>query len=72
MWGIYGQPVAQNAAFEYSNNWKDFGGERTDNSFYSFIRRSMLTVPGALMGRQLVKKLDEIADITAFLKSLAE
>jgi cytochrome c2 len=70
--GIYGQPVAQDAAFEYSDALKDFGGEWTDDRLYSFVLRPMLTVPGTLMGHQLVKKPDEIADITAFLKSLAE
>lgn len=70
--GIYGQSVAQDAAFEYSQALKEFGGEWTDDRLYSFILRPMLTVPGTLMGHQLVKKPDEIADITAFLKFLAE
>ena len=69
--GIYSQEVARDAAFEYSQALKDFGGEWTDDRLYSFIYRPMLTVPGTLMGHQLVQKPLETADITAFLKSLA-
>ncbi|MDU8913437.1 ankyrin repeat domain-containing protein [Aestuariicoccus sp. MJ-SS9] len=69
--GIYGQEVARDTAFEYSQALRDFGGEWTDDRLYSFVYRPMLTVPGTLMGHQLVRKPKEIADITFFLKSLA-
>lgn len=69
--GIYGQEVAQDASFDYSQALRDFGGEWTDDRLYSFIYRPMLTVPGTLMGHQLVKKQQETADIAAFLKALA-
>ena len=69
--GIYGQKVARDASFEYSEALREFGGEWTDDRLYSFIYRPMLTVPGTLMGHRLVQKPSETADITAFLKSLA-
>lgn len=70
--GIYGQEVTRDASFEYSKALRDFGGEWTDDRLYSFIYRPMLTVPGTLMGHQLVKKPKETADITAYLKSQAQ
>jgi ankyrin repeat protein len=70
--GIVGQPVAQDASFGYSDALRDFGGDWTDDRLYSFVLRPMLTVPGTLMGHQLVRKPDEIADIIAYLKSLSQ
>jgi cytochrome c len=49
-----------------------FGGDWTDDRLYSFVLHPMLTVPGTLMGHQLVRKPDEIADIIAYLKSLSQ
>lgn len=67
--GIVGQEVARDASFEYSDALRNFGGDWTDDRIYSFVLRPMLTVPGTLMGHQLVRKPDEIADIIAYLKS---
>ncbi|MGI9399739.1 MAG: ankyrin repeat domain-containing protein [Rhizobiaceae bacterium] len=68
--GIIGQEVARDASFEYSESLKEFGREWTDDRIYSFVLRPMLTVPGTIMGHQLVKKPDEIANIIAYMKSL--
>jgi ankyrin repeat protein len=70
--GIAGQQVARDASFEYSDALREFGGHWTDDRLYSFVLRPMLTVPGTLMGHQLVRKPDEIADIVAYLKSLSQ
>jgi cytochrome c len=69
--GIAGQPVAQDAAFEYSDALREFGGDWTDDRLYAFVLRPMLTVPGTLMGHQLVRKPNEVADIIAYLKFLS-
>jgi ankyrin repeat protein len=70
--GIAGQQVTRDASFEYSDALRKFGGDWTDDRLYAFVLRPMLTVPGTLMGHQLVRKPDEIADIVAYLKSLAQ
>lgn len=70
--GIVGEPVARDAAFAYSDALRAFGGDWTDDRLYAFVYRPMLTVPGTLMGHQLVKKPEETADIVAYLISLPE
>jgi cytochrome c len=70
--GIVGQQVARDASFKYSDALREFGGDWTDDRLYSFVLRPMLTVPGTLMGHQLVRKPDEIADIIAYLKYLSQ
>ncbi|MEP1205854.1 MAG: ankyrin repeat domain-containing protein [Rhizobiaceae bacterium] len=70
--GIWGQQVGRDASFKYSQALREFDGEWTNDRLYSFILQPMLTVPGTLMGHQLVNKPDEIADITAYLISLAQ
>lgn len=69
---IFGRPVAAADGFAYSRALSAFGGEWTEDRLFAWILHPMLTVPGALMPE--VKSLAEgdIADIVAYLKTVAD
>ena len=67
--GIFGNPVASFAGFDYSPALTAFGGDWTENRLFAWILHPMLTVPGATMPEAKGTTAEDVADIVAYLKA---
>ena len=74
LWGIVGRPVAAHAGFSYSAALKGFaaGGAWDYEKLSAFIAAPKAYVKGTAMGFAGVKKIDERANLIAYLRTIAD
>lgn len=68
--GIYGQPAAMHAGFNYSDALKHRGLTWTEANLRAFIHDPQAFVPGTLMSFPGYERTADIDDVLAYLKSL--
>jgi cytochrome c2 len=68
--GIYGQPAAMRAGFNYSNALKHRGLTWTEANLRAFIHDPQAFVPGTLMSFPGYERTADIDDVLGYLKSL--
>jgi cytochrome c len=68
--GIYGQPAAMRAGFNYSDALKRSGLTWTEANLRAFIHAPQAFVPGTLMTFPGYERTADIDDVLAYLKSL--
>jgi cytochrome c len=72
LWGVVGRPVASHEGFSYSNALKKKGGTWDYESINEFIAHPSKTVPGTKMTFAGLDKVQDRADVIAYLRSLAD
>jgi cytochrome c2 len=68
--GIYGQPAAMRAGFNYSDALRHRGLTWTEANLRAFIHDPQAFVPGTLMSFPGYERTADIDDVLAYLKSL--
>jgi cytochrome c len=76
LYGVVGRPIASHAGYSYSAAMKDFsdgGKKHWDYQLISeFITKPKAEVPGTAMGFAGLSKIEERADVIAYLRTLAD
>ena len=75
LWGIVDRPVAAHEGFSYSSGMKAFaeGGKKWDYQLLSdFLLSPKAEVKGTAMGFAGLKKIDDRANVLAYLRTLAD
>jgi cytochrome c len=76
LWGVIGRVIASHPGYSYSAGMKDFsdgGKKHWDYQLISeFITKPKAEVPGTAMGFAGLSKIDERADVIAYLRTLAD
>lgn len=76
LWGVVGRPIASHPGYSYSAAMKDFsdgGKKHWDYQLISeFITKPKAEVPGTAMGFAGLDKIEERADVIAYLRSLSD
>jgi cytochrome c len=72
LWNVVDRPVAENAAFKYSDAMKKKGGKWTFEELDKFIENPRGDVPGTAMTFAGIKNPQQRADVLAYLRTLAD
>lgn len=76
LWGVVGRPIASHPGYSYSAGMKDFSDGSKKHWDYQliseFITKPKAEVPGTAMGFAGLSKIDERADVIAYLRTLAD
>jgi cytochrome c len=75
LWGVVDRPVASHEGFSYSSGMKAFaeGGKKWDYQLLSdFLTSPKSEVKGTAMGFAGLKKIEDRANILAYLRTLAD
>jgi cytochrome c len=76
LYGVLGRPIASHPGYSYSAGMKDFsdgGKKHWDYQLISeFITKPKAEVPGTAMGFAGLDKIDERADVIAYLRTLSD
>ena len=72
LWGIVNRPKASFEGFEYSADMKAKGGNWTFADLSTFIAKPKAYVPGTKMVFNGLSNPDEVADVVAYLATLAD
>jgi cytochrome c len=76
LWGVIGRAIASHPGYSYSAGMKDFsdgGKKHWDYQLISeFITKPKAEVPGTAMGFAGLSKIDERADVIAYLRTLSD
>jgi cytochrome c len=76
LYGVIGRPIASHPGYSYSAGMKDFsdgGKKHWDYQLISeFITKPKAEVPGTAMGFAGLSKIDERADVIAYLRTLSD
>lgn len=70
MAGVVGRPVGKHAGYAYSPAMAGHGGNWDEQTLSEFLANPKAAVPGTKMSFAGVKKIEERADIIAYLKTL--
>ncbi|HWB45031.1 MAG TPA: cytochrome c family protein [Hyphomicrobiaceae bacterium] len=72
LWGIVDRPVGQHAGFPYSEAMKKHGGKWGWKELATYLHDPKATVPGNKMAFPGVKDPQDLADLLAYLRKLAD
>jgi cytochrome c len=76
LWGVIGRAIASHPGYSYSAGMKDFsdgGKKHWDYQLISeFITKPKAEVPGTAMGFAGLSKIEERADVIAYLRTLSD
>jgi len=72
LWGVIGRPIASHEGFQYSNALKQKGGNWDYESINQFVAHPSKTVPGTKMTFAGLDKVQDRADVIAYLRTLAD
>ena len=72
LWGVIGRPVASGAGFAYSDAMKGHGGAWSWDRLATYVNEPRGTVPGNKMAFAGIKDDADLADVLAYLRTLAD
>lgn len=72
MWGIVNNKKAHRSDFNYSKALAEKGGTWTYEDLFHMIQKPMKFIPGTKMNFIGFKKLEDVADVIAYLNTLSD
>jgi cytochrome c len=71
LWGVVGRPAGSIAGFKYSPANKSSGLVWSEEQLFTYLEAPQKTIPGTYMAFAGLKKLQDRADVIAYLKTRA-